>query len=669
MSTKPRIALAMLIAALLAVGPLVAGCSGEETTTTPAAVTTTAPPATMSALDADRTSKLNEFLRQLEQNNKAMGGVVITRDGEVVYEKYVGFTSLGDPNNQLTKFRIGSTTKMFTATMILQLVEEGRLTLDTKLAAFYPQVQNSAEITISEMLSHRSGIHNFTDDPEIEQYAYTGQSKEQMVARIAGFKPDFQPDEEFSYSNSNYVLLGYIIEAATGSTYQKELKDRILDRVGLSSTKYGGRIDTEANEAGPYAVQDGQWIVQRQSDMSVPGGAGGIISTPRDLAAFITALFNNKLMTPGSLNTMLETKDGFGRGIFPMPVGDHTGYGHTGNIDTFLSALAYYPDEKVGIAIVANGLDGSFEDVCRGVSRICFNLPFEVPDFAVLEHLPTPTVPGTLAFAKSVGEGNADIYVVDTDGSGLRPVTATSERWEDHPSWSPDGKRIVYTTAIPGDALIDTLTVEVANNDGSERARLGDGKYWFPTWSPDGKHIVLAGVVPKESTWLSLFVVNPDGSGAKDLFDAEVLPFPSWAPNGDILFLRGPEYVRGWDLYSMKPDGSATVRLTTGKDIGGYALSPDGKTLAYYDRGEKAIITMPLGAGGPSVTLLETAWLIQYAPFVALSWSPDGRAIAFASSSLEDAGGSPLYIVNADGSGLSQVPGIDNAYDPAWRPR
>jgi Tol biopolymer transport system component len=215
---------------------------------------------------------------------------------------------------------------------------------------------------------------------------------------------------------------------------------------------------------------------------------------------------------------------------------------------------------------------------------------------------------------------------------------------------------------------MDTVTVEVANADGSERARLGEGKYFFPTWSPDGKHVVLAAVVGRESGWLALTIISPDGSGVKELFDMEVLCFPSWASNGDILFMRGPDYFRGWDLYSMKLDGSATVRLTTGKDIGGYALSPDGETLAYYDRGEKAILTMPLDAGGSSVRLLETAWLVQDAPFVILSWSPDGKAIAFASSPAEDAPGSPVYIVKADGSGLSQVPGVDAAYDPVWRP-
>jgi Tol biopolymer transport system component len=371
-------------------------------------------------------------------------------------------------------------------------------------------------------------------------------------------------------------------------------------------------------------------------------------------------VFGGELVSEASLNQMLEMKEGYGKGIFPIPVQDIVGYGHNGQIDAFASILAYFPDEKVAVALVANGVDGSLDDICTGITRTYFNLPFEVPTFAPL---PKPTLPGTLAFAKSVGEGNFDIYVIDTDGSGLRPVTATSDRWEQRPSWSPDGKRIVYSYFIPGDAVMDTETVQVANVDGSEQAQLGKGNNFFPAWSPDGRHIVFTGFISGESLPYSVRVMNPDGSGTKELIDTEMFAFPSWAPNGDILFLRD------WDLYSMKPDGSATIRLTTGKDIGGYALSPDGKTLAYYDRGEKAILTMPLGAGGSSVRLLETAWLVQDASFVALSWSPDGKAIALASSGLNMAPGSPLYIVNADGSGLTQVPGVDAACDPSWRPQ
>jgi CubicO group peptidase (beta-lactamase class C family)/Tol biopolymer transport system component len=676
--SRTRVALPLLIIILVMITMVVAACadrattttsqaatttSQAATTTTQAAVTTTQPPGLPVTLAPDRKGKLDEFLGQLEKHNKLMGGVVIAQDGQRVYENYIGSSSLADglKNGPLTKFRIGSITKMFTATMVMQLVEEGRLTLDTKLASFYPQIQNADTITISEMLSHRSGIHDFTDDPGIVDYMYSKQSKDQMLARFAAMEPDFQPGEQFAYSNTNYVLLGWILEDITQSTYEQALKTKIVDRIGLANTDYGSVIDAKAGDAASYAIRDGQWVLQRESDTSVPSGAGAIVSTPRDLTAFIVALFGGELVSEASLNQMLDMRDGYGLGIAQGP-GEPVSYGHGGEIDAFSSILAYFPEEKVAVALLVNGVDGSLEDVMTGIKRTYFNLPYEIPAFAPL---PAPTVVGTLAFSKPVGEGNADIYVTDTDGSGQRPV-ADTDAWEGHPSWSPDGSRIVYHSVIPGTLWTDSVAVWVARADGSERTQLSDARLFNPTWSPDGKHVVNAAVVKKESAWLSLFVINPDGSGAKDLFDEDdenVLPFPSWAPNGDVLFLRD------WDLYSMKPDGTATVRLTTGKDIGGYALSPDGRTLAYWDRGEKAILTMPLDAGGPSVRLLDTAWLIQFAPCVALSWSPDGKALAIASSEADDAKGSPIYVVNADGSGLSQVPGVEAAYDPVWRPK
>ena len=261
MKPKTNIALALFITFLLALVPLVVACEGEQTTTTTRAVanttqapvTTTESQARASVLDADRQSKLDEFLGQLEQNNKLMGGLVIAQDGQVVYENYVGFASVPDqvPNSQQTKFRIGSITKMFTATMVMQLVDEGRLTLDTKLASFYPQIGNADKITISEMLCHRSGIHDFTQDPELGQYTYTEQSKEAMVARIAGMAPDFEPDVQFSYSNSN-------VRAA-------RVHHRRHNKLDLSAgTGDANHPQTRTHE---YQLRDGGWLRRRRGHL------------------------------------------------------------------------------------------------------------------------------------------------------------------------------------------------------------------------------------------------------------------------------------------------------------------------------------------------------------------------------------------------------------------
>lgn len=230
------------------------------------------------------------------------------------------------------------------------------------------------------------------------------------------------------------------------------------------------------------------------------------------------------------------------------------------------------------------------------------------------------------------------------------------------------------TLPTPTVVYVEDASVWVMNADGSEKAQLSKGNGFSPAWSPDGKQILYAAVVSDTPLQIDVLIMNADGSGARKLADTEAFPVtPSWTPSGEVLFLSDG------DLYSINPDGSGRVLLTTWKDIGEYALSPDGKTLAYYVRlpdisrtggvnDKKEIFAVSLEGGGEPVTLLEAGQFIKDDPLVTLSWTPDGKALAVASSSLDGQHGSSLYIVSADGSGLSQVPGIDAAYDPAWRP-
>jgi len=337
----------------------------------------------LKAQDEFNKTKLDSYFHQLEKNNKAMCGITITKDGELVYENYIGFSSVKEKikNNSLTIFRIGSITKMFTATIIFQLIEEGRLTLDTKLSEFYPQIPNSKEITISDMLGHRSGIHSFTDEPEYLQYMTSQKSKEEMVKRIAEFESDFKPNEKYAYSNSNYVLLGYIIEEITSSTYQEELRTRISEKINLVNTFFGDKINTKSNEAASYTFQQGEWSLQPETHMSIPHGAGAIVSTPNDLTVLINALFNNNLISEKSLNQMKDIKEGYGKGLVLFPFGNNFAYGHDGGIDGFISNLAYFPNDKVALSVLANGMNYIFNDILIGVLSIYFNAPFEIPNF------------------------------------------------------------------------------------------------------------------------------------------------------------------------------------------------------------------------------------------------------------------------------------------------
>jgi len=332
-------------------------------------------------------AKLDSFFVALNTHNRSMGSIAISANGRLVYQNAIGYAEYNDqakiPATINTRYRIGSISKMFTAVMIFQLIEEGKLTLDMHLATWFPQLLNADKITISEMLDHRSGLHNFTNDSLYAAYMGKPTTEAQMTAIFAQQKSDFEPDAKAEYSNTNFVLLGYIVEKITGKPYAEELKQRITSKIGLENTYYGAKANPAKNEAYSYTFS-GQWTQQPETDMSIPGGAGSIVSTPADLVKFIEALFAGKLISPANLELMKTMKDHFGMAMFVIPFYDKQGYGHNGGIDGFTSLLAYFPGDKLAVAYTSNGAVTSTNDVMIGALSIYFNKPFAIPEFKTL---------------------------------------------------------------------------------------------------------------------------------------------------------------------------------------------------------------------------------------------------------------------------------------------
>jgi len=332
-------------------------------------------------------AKLDSFFSALTTHNKNMGSLAISSNGMVVYQKAIGYSQVNGEAKAAatikTKYRIGSISKMFTAVMIFQLIEEGKLSLKTTLATWYPQLPNAAKIAIGEMLDHRSGLHNFTNDTLYSSYETKPQSEDAMISIMEKQKPDFEPDTKADYSNTNFVLLGYIVEKITGKPYNEELKKRIVSKIGLTDTYYGGKTNPANNEAYSYSYQ-GQWIQEPETDMSIPGGAGAIVSTPTDLVKFIEALFGGKLISQNSLNQMTTMRDNYGMAMFEMPFDGKKSYAHSGAIDSFSSLLAYFPEEKLAISYISNGVVYSTDDVINAALSIYFNKPFSIPEFKTI---------------------------------------------------------------------------------------------------------------------------------------------------------------------------------------------------------------------------------------------------------------------------------------------
>lgn len=328
--------------------------------------------------------KLNAYLDTLFQNDKFMGSVALDSAGVTVYSKSVGYRDMDEPNlksDRHTVYRIGSVTKTFTATLIFQLIEEGRLSLSTQLSEYYPEIPQADAITIEHLLRHQSGLFNFTNAEDYTEWMTEERTKEQMLDLFRNQETQFEPGEKVSYSNTNYVLLGYILEDITGRSYARLLEQRIAGPLGLERTYFGGKINTEEGEAASFHYDGDQWTKLPETNMFIPHGAGAIVSTTEDMLVFIRSLFNGELVSQESLDKMTGLQQRFGMGLFGIPFYDKTAYGHTGGIDGFQSNLAYFPEQEVGIAFAGNGLSYSMNEILIGVLSIYFGRNFAIPTF------------------------------------------------------------------------------------------------------------------------------------------------------------------------------------------------------------------------------------------------------------------------------------------------
>lgn len=328
--------------------------------------------------------KIDSLFTEVAADNQAMGSFALSTAGKLAYQKAVGYSSITGVNRKAatvkTHYRIGSISKLFTATLIFQLIGEGKLTLETKLSAYYPTIPNADQITISQLLSHRSGLFNFVSDTTYQASMTKPHTEDQMIATFITQPSEFEPGTRAEYSNTNYVLLGYIVERISKKTYAEVLKQKITSKIGLLDTYYGTAANPAKNEAYSYQYE-GSWHQLPETDMSIPAGAGAIVSTPADLVKFIEAVFGGKLIRNEYLSLMTSIRDGYGMGMFALPFGSYKAFGHNGDIDGFSSVVGYFPEQKLAYAYCGNGIDYPIKDLVNGALKIYFNQPYEIPVF------------------------------------------------------------------------------------------------------------------------------------------------------------------------------------------------------------------------------------------------------------------------------------------------
>ncbi|TDB67487.1 serine hydrolase domain-containing protein [Arundinibacter roseus] len=332
------------------------------------------------------TKAIDSLFTIYDQKELFFVNVLVKRADSVLFQRSAGFQNLesGVKNHSKTQFLIGSITKTYTAVLILQLVEEGKIRLDDPLSKFYPQLSNADRITISMMLRHRSGLFNYTNMPGFLQQVDKSITKEQFLETFKTLKTEFEPDTKYEYSNTNYLLLGLILETITGDTYENLLKNRILTKIGARNTFYG-RPQDRKDFAKSYIFTGEKWLsTQPEWNIDWAAAAGGIATTSSDLALFYEGLFNGKLISEKSLTAMIDLKDGYGYGISSVPFGRRTFYGHGGGIESYVSFVGYNREDKTLFIQLVNGRK-QFEpnDISIQILNAAYGYPLSYPDLSV----------------------------------------------------------------------------------------------------------------------------------------------------------------------------------------------------------------------------------------------------------------------------------------------
>lgn len=331
-------------------------------------------------------AKLDRYFDVLDSADRFMGSVAVFKSGKMIYQRSVGFSYIekGIRAEALTGYRIGSISKTFTAVLVMKSVEKGKISLEQTIDNWFPQVPNANRITVRHLLTHRSGIHNFTDVPTYLRWNTAYRNEQQMLDTIVAQPSDFEPGTKASYSNSGYVLLTLILQKVWGKTYGTLLQKHILRPGKLKETTYAIQIDTMGIHAQSYRKVFGWWR-QSITDASVPLGAGAISTTAADLARFGGQLFEGKFITKESIAEMQKLEDNIGMGLFRFPFYERWSYGHGGSIDGFQSIFSCFPKEKLTYALLSNGSAMPINDVSIAILSAIFGKSFEIPKIIPVE--------------------------------------------------------------------------------------------------------------------------------------------------------------------------------------------------------------------------------------------------------------------------------------------
>jgi CubicO group peptidase (beta-lactamase class C family) len=334
---------------------------------------------------SDAAAKMDAVAKAYAEKKGFMGSVLVAKSGTVLFEKSYGMADLewDVPNTPDAKFRLGSITKQFTATAILQLQEKGKLSVDDPITKYVEGAPEAWKgITIHHLLTHTSGIPSYTDSPDFPKPKFMRIPLSPLeIVMLSKDKPlEFQPGEKWKYDNTGYVLLGYIIEKVSGEKYGEYLKKHVFDPLDMKDSGYDWSRTVLKHRASGYQWGGASYLNAEYLDMSLPHAAGSLYSTVRDLYRWDRSLYTEKALSKKSLDRMFTpVKNDYAYGWFVTHGKDRTRITHGGGINGFSTIITRYPEQQAVVIVLSNVENGDPNGVATRLANILFDEPVQLP--------------------------------------------------------------------------------------------------------------------------------------------------------------------------------------------------------------------------------------------------------------------------------------------------
>lgn len=335
-----------------------------------------------SALVSNIPQNVDKYLKAHLELDQFSGSVLMAQGNQILFEKSYGMADLEHQveNDLGTKYLLGSVTKQFTAAGILLLQGQGKLEVNDPISNYISGYPKGNRITIHNLLTHSSGIPNYTQFQDFSTQMRIPTDPQEFVDLLSKRQLDFEPGENVAYSNSNYVLLGVIIEEVTGVSYDRFIEENIFQPLGMKSSGYAHNRPIIKKRAEGYSLSEGKLINAPYIHMSVPYAAGALYSTVGDIHKWVRALSGQALLNQDLKEQMFTPhEEGFGYGWLIDELFEYRRVHHFGSVNGFKAAVNWYPDLDLEIIVLSNYEHAPVDQISRDLAAVAFGRNYKIP--------------------------------------------------------------------------------------------------------------------------------------------------------------------------------------------------------------------------------------------------------------------------------------------------